>query len=75
MVRSSQENALVEKMRRHIGTPGQAPRIHSMTRKLWKDDLKQIWYEMGIEKSDEKGATVAARRGARARCCAPRVEI
>ena len=46
-----------------------------MTRKLWKDELKQIWYDMGIEKSDEKGATVAARRGARARCCAPRVEI
>ena len=75
MVRSSKENALVEKMRRHIATPGQSALVHSMTRKLWKDELKQIWYDMGIEKSDEKGATVAARRGARARCCAPRVEI
>ena len=75
MTRSAQENELVEKMRRHIQKAGQSARVHSMTRKLWKDELKQIWYEMEITKSDEKGATVAARRGARARCCAPRVEI
>ena len=50
-------------------------RVHGLTRESWFDQLTQILEDAKIPRSEDQGATVAARRGARARCCAPRVEI
>ena len=47
-------------------------RVHKLTRDSWNDKLTKYLEDAKIPRSEDQGATVAARRGARARCCAPR---
>ena len=75
MVYSSTENEVVEEMREYVEAPGQSDTVLRMKRKLWKRKLTKFYAAAGLTRSEQQGATVAARRGARARCCAPRVEI
>ena len=69
--RTDEENEVIQDMRTYFEGPGQSATVLKMKRKLWKRKLTKFYAAAGMTRSEQQGATVAARRGARARCCAP----